>query len=173
MGERIEKLNRLLQLLAGKTEEGGPFAELCKALTVRKNKEDALAYSKTGYPERLVLLPQCLRSTKACKAEEDSAEYVCKRCGACKVSAVAEKAERLGYMGVRILKGGSAVGRLLGELEPKAILGVACDFEGALGVLECERRGVAMQFVPLLRDGCADTDVELDEVMELLEFRRP
>ena len=94
-------------------------------------------------------------------------------CGECKVSAVVVKAESLGYIGVRILKGGSAVGRLLGELAPRAVLGVACSFEGALGMLECERKGIPAQFVPLLRDGCADTDVELDEVMELLEFKQP
>ena len=54
-----------------------------------------------------------------------------------------------------------------------AVLGVACSLEGALGSLECERAGIPVQFIPLLRDGCADTDVDLDTVLETLEFRAP
>ena len=84
-----------------------------------------------------------------------------------------ERAEQLGYAGVKILKGGSAVAKLIEEMKPKAVLGVACNFEGALGILECERKGVIVQFVSLLRDGCADTDVELDEVFEMMEFKQP
>ena len=173
MSEKAEKFSRLMQLFGGASGEGGSFAELCKAVTVRNNKEYALAYSKTDYPDRLVLLPQCLRSTKDCKAAEHSAQYICKRCGACKVTAIAEKAEELGYRGVRMLKGGSAIARLLDELKPGAVLGVACGFEGALGMLECERKETPAQFVALVRDGCADTDVELEAVIELLEFRQP
>lgn len=173
MGEKAENLNRLMGLLGGAAEEGGSFAEVCKALSIRKNKQNALAFSRTEYSDRLVLVPQCLRSTKDCKAEEDAAEYRCVKCGACKVAAIVERAEELGYKAVRILKGGSAVSRLITELKPKAVLGVACNFEGALGILECERNGIVVQFVSLLNDGCADTDVELDEVMEVLEFRQP
>lgn len=173
MSEKSEKLNRLMELLGNAAEEGGSFAEVCKALSIRKNKENALAFSQTDYHERIVLVPQCLRSTSDCKAEEEAAEYRCAKCGACKIASIVRRAEELGYQGVHILKGGSAISRLLEELKPRAILGVACNFEGALGILECERNGVVVQFVPLLNDGCADTDVELDEVLEVLEFRQP
>jgi hypothetical protein len=37
-------------------------------------------------------------------------------------------------------------------------------------MLQCERVGAAVQFVPLSRDGCADTDVDIDEVMSVLAF---
>ena len=167
------KLNRLMEMLRGATQEGESFQDFCKALTLRKNKEFALAFSRTAYSERLVLLPQCLRCTAQCQAEEKGAELVCKRCGACKVAAIAERAEELGYLGVCMLKGGSAVANVVERLKPKGVLGVACHFEGVLGILECDRLGIPVQFVPLLRDGCADTDVDLDEVLEALEFRKP
>lgn len=170
---KAEQLNKLLELIGGTSLEGGSFPELCTAIVSRKNKERALEFSRTDYSERLVLLPQCLRSTEKCAADERSAEYFCKKCRSCKIADIMDRVDELGYMGARILKGGSAVSRLLEELRPKAALGVACSFEGALGMLECERRGVIVQFVPLLRDGCADTDVDLGEVLDVMEFKQP
>ena len=88
---------------------------------------------------------------------------------ACAAGAIWKRAKELGYIGVFMLKGGRAVGALLEERKPKAVLGVACDYEGALGILECEKAGAAVQFVPLTRDGCSETDVDIDEVTAVLE----
>ncbi len=162
-----------MELLGGASKEGGSVAELCAAITSRKNSEAALTFSGVPYAERMVFLPQCLRNTSSCAAEERAAEYVCARCGACKVSTVVGKAEELGYMGVKILKGGSALATILRERKPRAVVGVACPLEGALGALECERLGVTVQFIPLSRDGCADTDLDLNELLETMGFLRP
>ena len=145
---------------------------MCAAITSRKNKEQALPFAAVPCAERLVILPHCLRATDSCAAEERAAEYTCAKCRACKIAEITEKAEELGYLGVRILKGGSAVSAVLKEVKPRAVLGVACNFEGALGALECERMGIAVQFVALARDGCADTDVDIQEVLQALEFRQ-
>lgn len=170
--DKAGKLNRLLELLGGDTGDGGSITDLCAAITSRKNKEQALPFSAVPYAERLVILPHCLRATGSCKAEERSAEYICAKCHSCKIADIAEKAEELGYLGVRILKGGSAIATMLKDVNPKAVLGVACNFEGALGALECEKQGIAVQFVALARDGCADTDVDVSEVLQTLEFRQ-
>lgn len=167
-----EELTQRLKLFDGMLHEGATFAELCEAVTARRNKEYAVPFSRTEFRDRLVLLPQCLRSTDNCAAEERAAEYVCARCRSCKIADIVDRAEQLGYRGARILKGGSAIARILEEVAPKAVLGVACKLEGALGMLECEKAGIAVQFVPLLRDGCADTDADIAEIMEMLEFRR-
>ena len=160
-------------MLGANAGSGGSIADLCAAITSRKNKEHALRFSQAEYRERMVFVPQCLRSTSSCAAQERAAEYICARCHSCKIGAIVERAESLGYREVRILKGGSAIPAILKECRPAAILGVACNLEGALGTLECERFGTAIQFVSLARDGCADTDVDLDEVMETMEFRQP
>ncbi|MBN1355676.1 DUF116 domain-containing protein [bacterium] len=167
-----EDLTRRIQLLDGALAEGVSFVEICEAVTSRKNKEYAVPFSRTEFHERLVLLPQCLRSTENCVAEEKSAEYVCARCRSCKIAQIIDRAEELGYLGVRILKGGSAVAHILAEVAPRAVLGIACMFEGAIGILECEKAGIAVQFIPLLRDGCADTDVDITEVLEIMGFQR-
>ncbi|MBN1808836.1 MAG: DUF116 domain-containing protein [Planctomycetes bacterium] len=172
MTSKAEKLNRLMKLLGDDDADGESLPELYKAITVRKNKEYALAVARVDFSRRLVLVPQCLRSTATCSAVEDAAEYVCSACGACKIAAIAARAAELGYPGIHVLKGGSAVARLIQELKPGAVIGVACDFEGALGIMECERWKIPVQFVPLLRDGCADTDVDLSELFDVLEFKQ-
>ncbi|HNQ88182.1 MAG TPA: DUF116 domain-containing protein [Verrucomicrobiota bacterium] len=174
MSDKAEKLNRLFEMLSQEARhEGASMPELCRAIVSRKNTENALAFSKAPYARRWVFMPQCLRALGKCRAEERAYEHVCVRCGACPAAAIHAKAEALGYGGVRMLKGGSAVIRLLDEHKPLAVLGVACAFEGAMGMLECERRGVAVQSVLLLRDGCADTTVELADVFETMEFIQP
>jgi hypothetical protein len=174
MGDKAEKLNRFFEMLGtGSRQEGVATPELCKAIVSRKNTENALAFSKVPFAERMVFVPHCMRVVGTCKAAEKAYEYVCARCGACPTAAILAKAEALGYGPVKMLKGGSAVMRLLDEHQPKAVLGVACGFEGALGVMECERRGIAVQSVPLLRDGCADTTVGLADVFEMMEFAQP
>ena len=38
-----------------------------------------------------------------------------------------------------------------------------------MGILACERAGVPAFCVPLLRAGCSDTDVDLDDLMSIME----
>ena len=165
-----KSIARLMSLMGGKLDvEDVDFPALCQDLIVRKNAEHAAAYAAVPYSRRLVFLPQCIRCTEKCRAHEKGAEHVCAECGACKAGDIVRRGGELGYLGVRILKGGSAVARVVDELRPGAVLGVACHFEGALGILECERLGIPVQCVPLLRDGCADTDVELAKVLEFMD----
>lgn len=160
-----------MELLGDNSEFSGSSTELYAAITSRKNKEQALPFASIPYSQRLVILPHCLRATESCAAKEKKAEYICAKCRSCKIAEITEKAEELGYLGVRVVKGGSTVSAVLDEVKPRAVVGVACNFEGALGVLECERKGITVQFVTLSRDGCADTDVEIKDVLQTLEYR--
>jgi len=162
----------LARARAGDGREGG-IAETLASFVFRKNRENALRFLTTPFSQRMVLVPQCLRSTAACQAEESGNEYLCRRCGACKVARIAQRAQDLGYLGTKILKGGSALVRLVGETQAKAVLGVCCCIEGVLGILACERAGVPAFCVPLLRSGCADTDVDLADVSSALEAMVP
>jgi len=143
------------------------------AIVFQKNRENALRFLRTPYARRIVFVPQCLRSTSACQAEQRDGEYLCKNCGACKIPHIARRASELGYITTRILKGGSALPRLIRETSPQAVLGVSCVMEGVIGILLCERVGVPAFCVPLLRTGCSDTDVDLKDVMAALEAVLP
>ncbi len=52
----------------------------------------------------------------------------------------------------------------------QAVLGVACKYEGTLGITQCEKYGIIPQFVPLLRDGCVNTDVDWSRLRSALRL---
>ncbi len=163
-------LNEIMHWLG--TDAGGAdnFDELCRAVALRKNEEHAARFAKVPYEDRIVLVPQCLRRLGKCRATETARGYECALCMECPAGEIANEAERLGYKGVFMLKGGRAVARFIAEIAPRAVLGIACQYEGALGIMECERAGAAVRFVPLSCDGCSETDVDIDEVKAALAF---
>jgi hypothetical protein len=152
-----------LCLFPKKTDE-----EKNKALTDRKNAKSAAAFAAIPYGERVVFVPHCMRNIKKCRAKEMGSYYICAECGACKIGEISKKSKELGYKALYILKGGKAVKKLSEELKPKAVLGVACYFEGVIGMEESEKHGLTAQFTPLLKDGCVDTDVDLEQVFAAL-----
>lgn len=128
----------------------------------------AAAFAAVAFSERIVFVPHCMRSVGGCAAAEKGSYYLCAECGKCKIAAISRKCRELGYQGLYILKGGRTVEKLIGEVRPKAVVGVACFYEGVQGIEQAEKGKLAVQFVPLTKDGCADTDVNLDEVFAVL-----
>jgi hypothetical protein len=173
MSRPVSDLARLLEGLRSADAGDGDASDSLDALVFRKNRESAFRFLSTPFAERAVFVPQCLRSTAGCQAEERGNEYICKRCGACKIADISRRAEELGYMAVKILKGGSALQRFVIETRPKAVLGVSCSMEGVMGILACERVGVPAFCVPLARAGCSDTDVDISDVIAALEAFLP
>ncbi|MCX5781482.1 MAG: DUF116 domain-containing protein [Elusimicrobia bacterium] len=143
-----------------------------KILTEKKNLDMEKLFSAIPYEERIAFVPHCLRNSEKCKAKERGSYFICMECGACKISKISKKAKELGYKGIFILKGGRTIEKLVKEFKPKAVLGVACYFEGAQGIELLDNNGgkdkIAVQFVPLTKDGCTDTDVNLDVVLKAL-----
>lgn len=169
MSRFASDIKSLFESLEGNEGPRGDMGEVMTALVFRKNRATAYRFLCTPRSQRTVLVPQCLRSTSACRAEERDSEYICKGCGACKIAEISRRARELGYIGVRVLKGGSALVRLIGQTRPKAVLGISCCMEGVMGILACERAGIPAFCVPLLRAGCSDTDVDMDDVRCVME----
>ena len=145
--------------------------ERYRNITEKKNKEMGKRFLSVPFAERLVLVPHCMRNTRKCKAEDHGSYYLCLECGACKIGEISKKAKELNYKGIYILKGGRTIEKLLDKVQPKAVLGVACAFEGAQGFELIENKGknnIAVQFISLTKDGCSDTDVDLPEVLNTL-----
>ncbi len=163
----LREPNPLIEMMAANAgaEDIDAFTD---EFAARKNAENAPPFARVPYEKRILLLPQCLRSSAHCQAKEVGVLYECAHCGSCKIPEIIAEADSLGYMGVFILKGGRAVIQLISELQPGAILGVACPYEGFIGIMECERRGIPVQFVPLTKDGCADTEVDLETLKTFL-----
>ena len=142
---------------------------LYQATTRAKNKKYSKAFAAVPPSQRLILVPQCLRNIAVCKAHEEGSYYSCVHCGGCAIGRIDQRAKELGYGGVFILKGGRTVEKLIAELKPKAIIGVACFFEGAQGMELCERFSLPVQFIPLTKDGCVNTEINLDDIMPVIE----
>ncbi|MBN2015159.1 MAG: DUF116 domain-containing protein [Candidatus Altiarchaeota archaeon] len=129
-------------------------------------------FSEVPYGNRVVIVPQCLRSLE-CPAKFSSIEGAqCAKCGRCKVFEVTKKAESLGYKGVYIAPGGGFVRRIIGKIKPRAAIGIGCPVEVYWGMLELSNKGIPSQGVVLLRDGCVETDVNMEELFNVMEMRQ-
>lgn len=140
-----------------------------KKFTVSKNNKYLKKFLSVSAGKKLIFVPQCLRNIKKCRAKESGSFYICVVCGACKIASIMKAASDNGYMAVRILKGGSTVKKLVKDLKPEAILGVACYFEGTQGIRECERRRIPVFFYPLSKDGCENTDLKLPALIKMIK----
>lgn len=127
-----------------------------------KNKMNEEEFSKIDPKNRIIFLPQCLRAS-SCKAPQDELGYHCQLCGKCKIATIVKEARKVGSE-VFVLPGASVIPRIIKEFKPQAILGVACFRELVQGVSLTEKHNILSQTICLLKDGCKNTDVDLDSV---------
>lgn len=124
--------------------------------------------------ERVLLLPHCLRPAAACPGRPGRGGFGClPDCPVegCPIRALREEALRLGYKGVCVAPGGALALRFVRETRPKAVVAVACERELAEGREAVARLGEdppLVVVVPLSRDGCVDTEVDLEAVLSVL-----
>jgi hypothetical protein len=164
-GLALQKLEQLA------TKIGVDENELLRLYVESKNRSLIDSFASTPYNERVLLLPQCLRA-KDCPAEIGKYGYECQDCGKCSIKQIRQICNKLGYKGVFIMPGGSLAKKIIGELKPKASMGVACSKELVLGSVLCEKMGIIGQGVELLRDGCINTLVDLRILSDALSVRQ-
>ena len=124
-------------------------------------------FAAMPFGKRLLLLPHCLRDTRACKGVYNSSGLTCARCGACAICSIEEEARKLGYK-VLVAEGTPAVVQTFLNDSVEAVLGVACLESLEKAFERVSKLGIPHAAVPLLRDGCKDTAAELERVMEVL-----
>ena len=122
------------------------------------------------FHRRIFLLPQCLRSAKNCKAQIDEFGLLCEECGGCVIGPLQLEAENLGMMSL-VAEGSTVVGGIIENGGADAVIGVSC-----LSALEkafpyMVNHAVPGMAVPLLSDGCIDTQVDETMVREMLNLR--
>ena len=126
----------------------------------------ARAFARAG-PVRMLVMPQCLRSGE-CRARLDSVVgYQCLRCGKCALGELGAEAERDGFR-FFIVPGDRYAKRLAKQLGADAAIGVACPPELSSAMLAVMGMGVAAMGVPLGRDGCFETEVDVARVKEAM-----
>ena len=61
------------------------------------------------------------------------------------------------------------VGKIIKKASPKAVVGVACMKEL---VMALDELSIPAQSVELSKDGCVDTDVDLESVMDVIKHNQ-
>lgn len=125
--------------------------------------------------KRALFLPHCCRKfmDSRCKAEfkTDTSSYFCKHCSKdCLVNIATKIAEKENY-DVYILPGASCVRKIINKKSYDGIVGVACTEELKLGIDMLEASNISTQAIPLLRNGCSDTEFNIETFKEIIKKR--
>jgi uncharacterized protein len=129
-----------------------------------RNKVNEKVYKHIEPQDKIVVLPHCLRSTE-CEAKLESSGLVCNNCNRCVIGVIKTKAEDKGFK-VFIIPGSTFLKKILERNDFKAVLGVACYQDLNLSMMKLSK--FSCQGVPLLKDGCINTKVDVKAVFEKL-----
>jgi len=118
------------------------------------------------------LLPHCLRQSNTCHAKYDKLGLQCAGCNRdCAINRLRDAALGLGYKGVCVAPGGRLAVNYIAQTRPKAVVAIACQKEldeGVNNVKGLDGNGYAplVIIIPLSKDGCVDTEVDVDLALE-------
>lgn len=113
----------------------------------------------TPFNRRLLLLPQCLKNDSNCQAVIDQLGLICAGCQSCQIDSILEKAESLGYATL-VAEGTTVAISLVQEGTIDAVIGVSCMSVLQKSFEPVSRAAVPVIGIPLLFEGCAETDVD-------------
>jgi len=121
---------------------------------------------------RALLLPHCSRKFMdgRCKATFDPAlpSYICAHCSPdCQIGQAEALAKERGY-DVYILPGGSCIPKILNANRYEGVIGVACGEEVRTGGETLKAFNICGQSVPLIKNGCANTVFNIQNLSKIL-----
>jgi len=124
--------------------------------------------------KKVLFLPHCARKfvDYRCKAEfdPDIPTYRCRRCSDdCQINQAMKIAGEIGY-DVYIVPGGSCIPNIIKRFKYDGVVGVACGEEIKLASTYLEKNSIAAQAVPLLKNGCSNTQFNLQSLEKILKF---
>jgi hypothetical protein len=114
---------------------------------------------------RALFLPHCSRKymDSRCKATFNP-QIPSYKCGQCSEDCQINKATRMGELkgyDVYVVAGGSCIPEILKKYQYQGAVGVACGQELKLGGEVLNKVGLAGQAIPLIKNGCANTNFSL------------
>jgi geranylgeranyl pyrophosphate synthase len=118
----------------------------------------------------MLLLPQCLKNSQKCKAQEDELGLLCNECGNCSISGFIREAEDLGYITI-VAEGTTIASRLVESGKVDAIIGVGCMETLQKIFRTVNRYSVPAIGIPLLTCGCVDTKADAGWIRKEINFR--
>jgi hypothetical protein len=140
-----------------------------KTFTDKQNKLQAEKFALVPFNKRIVFVPHCMRNVPICVAVDKGGYYICAECRGCKINFISKLVKQLNYKAFYVAKGGRTIEKIVKEEQPEAVVGIACFFEGDQAFKLLKDMYIAVQFVPLTKDGCTATDTDLVEVERVLK----
>lgn len=123
---------------------------------------------KVPFSQRVLLLPHCLRPSQGCPGKMTKQGLDCTGCTLveCAIYQLRAAAVEAGYSGTCVAPGGRLAVRFLDEHQPSGVVAVACHKEleeglEAIEQMKWENGHPVVATVPLLQDGCVDTEVDV------------
>jgi geranylgeranyl pyrophosphate synthase len=119
------------------------------------------------FNRRILLLPQCLKSSKLCMAVQDDMGLLCSECGNCSLSGFLREAENLGYVAL-VTEGTTITTRLIESGKVDAVIGVGCMEVLQKMFVSVSKYSIPSIGIPLLSCGCVDTKADSEWIKEEL-----
>ena len=142
------------------------FVMVCCGNAIWRSVVGAIPFNR-----RIFLLPQCLRNTTHCKAQQDELGLLCSECGNCSISGFLREAENLGYVAL-VTEGTTITTRLIESGKVDAVIGVGCMEVLQKMFASVSRYSIPSIGIPLTSCGCADTTADADWIkQEIYNFR--
>ncbi len=126
-------------------------------------------FSRVNRGERVLLLPHCLRHPKCSARLDPRGGVACKGCGLCVIKDLKAQADTLGYT-VIVAPGSGFVRRKIRDIKPGAALCVACYKDLNHVMQSISRSKIPVQGVPLIKDGCVETAVDMAQLSEAINL---
>ncbi|MDD4426538.1 MAG: polyprenyl synthetase family protein, partial [Mariniphaga sp.] len=114
----------------------------------------------------------CLRNKKNCMGVFDELGLICAGCNGCHLNSIQNKAEKLGYTTL-VAEGTTVAIGLIEEGTIDAVIGVSCMPVLHRSFVPVTRSAIPGIGIPLLSNGCENTTVDYDWLMEELENYNP
>lgn len=145
--------------------------ELLNLIISIDNKMNYHAFETTPVSRRAIFFPQCLRSAE-CPARLTPDGIRCISCRRCGLGSVIPVLEGTGYK-VFIIPGSTFIKRMVKKYSPKAMIGVGCLSEVKEGLELGRRISMTTIGVVTLTDGCVETTMNYDKLLEVASLGLP
>ena len=139
---------------------------LDKWMVSLKNTSNRNSFKKAE--KRMIIAPHCMRHMD-CPASSKKTGIQCVACGKCIFTRLKEDAPKYGY-DLYIVTGSSFVKHVIKEKSYDAALLIACDYELNKVMMGLKGKKLITYGIPMLNDGCFNTEVEYEKVIETLEI---
>ncbi len=170
IGTRSDKNNSIeWEALTVAHELGVPNTQVKEIAVQLYNIHNEKEFNKIPSEHIILFLPHCLRVADRCKGVYNEEGLHCKHCTKdCKINQITRVAQKLGYR-YFVVPGGAMVFNIAKKYQPQGVIAVACYNELREGSSRTESEyKVPFQVIPLCKDGCVNTDVCVEDVVQVL-----